>query len=151
MQSRGLARLRLEQRASARLCSSRFPLLATIQARLAPMAQGWPPWHKAGPIAAPLLHLAASRHSAPLWQSYALYEVLSKMSGTCLPGECASLQSITSFTAYVGCMRNVTSQDLTVSAMTKCRQPICSALYGIGNADISGIGVSPPTNLDGPL
>lgn len=67
------------------------------------------------------------------------------MSDTCAPGACASLQPITSFASYVDCMRNVTSQDLTVSAMTQCRQAICSVLYGTGNADISGIGVSPTT------
>jgi hypothetical protein len=31
--------------------------------------------------------------------------------------------------------------------MAPCRKQICSCLYGIGNADISGIGVSQSTDF----
>ncbi|KAK5093433.1 hypothetical protein LTR70_004794 [Exophiala xenobiotica] len=54
---------------------------------------------------------------------------------------CEALATIKSFENYVASLRNVTSDDISATAMKPCRQGICSALYGTGNADVSGIGV----------
>jgi hypothetical protein len=54
---------------------------------------------------------------------------------------CSELASRSSFAAYVALMKNVTAPDLTVADMAPCRQQICSVLYGVGNPDISGVGV----------
>jgi len=56
--------------------------------------------------------------------------------------DCKVLESIKSFQNYVTTLRAVTLDDISAKAMKPCRIEICSALYGTGNADVSGIGVS---------
>jgi hypothetical protein len=115
-----------------------------------PALQGWEVCeraHEAGPCKASPIIPSSPTILRPSDLSSTLCKEMSKMSAACAPHECASLQSITSFATYVGCMRKVTSQNLTVSAMAPCREQICSSLYGIGNADISGIGVSKSTGF----
>jgi hypothetical protein len=58
-----------------------------------------------------------------------------------MSGNCSELNYESSFAAYVALMRNVTSQNLSLDSMVRCRPQICSVLYGVGNPDISGVGV----------
>jgi hypothetical protein len=53
---------------------------------------------------------------------------------------CTALSSRTDFPDYVSLLYNVSSHNLRTLA--PCRPEMCSALWGIGNPDISGIGVS---------
>lgn len=57
-------------------------------------------------------------------------------------GECSELASRSSSPKYVALMKGVTSPDLTVAAVTPYRPQICSVLYGVGDEDFSGIGIS---------
>ena len=59
-----------------------------------------------------------------------------------MAGNCSALDSYESFADYVRLMRHITSDKLTISSMMRCRTDICSTLYGAGNTDVSGIGVS---------
>ena len=67
-----------------------------------------------------------------------LLALISRIIGTM---ECKVLETIKDFADYVALLRNVTSDDISATAMEACRQEICSALYGNGNADVSGVGV----------
>lgn len=55
---------------------------------------------------------------------------------------CAALSERTSFSSYIHLLREIAGDDWTVSALRPCQLEICSALWGTGNPDISGIGVS---------
>lgn len=58
------------------------------------------------------------------------------------------LTTITSFEDYIEKLRNGTNNTLTIGALRPCRQEICSTIYGAGNADVTGIGVSMRTLKD---
>lgn len=53
---------------------------------------------------------------------------------------CSAFTSRTNFEDYIGVLRNVTHGDF--SLVRECRSEICSALWGSGNPDISGIGMA---------
>ncbi|KAL8691746.1 MAG: hypothetical protein Q9218_003095 [Villophora microphyllina] len=54
--------------------------------------------------------------------------------------QCSSLRSRTDFTSYIAAIRASTGDNL--SRVTDCKVEICCALWGSGNPDVSGIGVS---------
>jgi hypothetical protein len=56
---------------------------------------------------------------------------------------CTALSSRTDFPDYVSLLLNISSHNL--STLAPCKPEMCSALWGIGNPDISGIGVSVET------
>lgn len=57
--------------------------------------------------------------------------------------DCTRLQrEQVSFEEYIGLIRDVTGQKISNITMAPCLQEICSTLYGTGNSDVSGIGVS---------
>ena len=53
---------------------------------------------------------------------------------------CSDLVSRTSFHNYIATIRNVTGNSFAL--VDQCKAEICNALWGSGNPDISGIGVS---------
>ncbi|KAL9600982.1 MAG: hypothetical protein Q9219_002804 [cf. Caloplaca sp. 3 TL-2023] len=53
---------------------------------------------------------------------------------------CSNLASRTDFSSYIAAVRATTGDDL--SLISSCKAEICDALWGSGNPDISGIGVS---------
>ncbi|KAF2872294.1 hypothetical protein BDV95DRAFT_605923 [Massariosphaeria phaeospora] len=53
---------------------------------------------------------------------------------------CGSLTSRTNFPEYIELVKNVTKGDF--SLVHRCRKEVCGALWGSGNADISGIGMA---------
>lgn len=55
--------------------------------------------------------------------------------------DCRPLEDIVSFDSYISTLRNVTAQQLSADSMQSCRQEVCTALYGTGSSDVSGIGV----------
>jgi hypothetical protein len=57
---------------------------------------------------------------------------------------CSLLATRTSFTAYVQALNTTT--DFNTTLLEACQSDICNALWGDGNADISGIGVSVVSN-----
>jgi hypothetical protein len=58
---------------------------------------------------------------------------------------CALLADQGNFADYVSLLERETRFNAT--ALKACRVEICNAIYGIGNPDISGIGVRPPMPL----
>jgi hypothetical protein len=52
---------------------------------------------------------------------------------------CSLLATRTSFTTYVQALNTTTNFNTTL--LEACQSDICNALWGDGNADISGIGV----------
>lgn len=56
---------------------------------------------------------------------------------------CSALTSRSSFASYVQAINSTTQFNETL--LTACQSNICNALWGDGNADISGIGVSVST------
>jgi hypothetical protein len=55
-------------------------------------------------------------------------------------GNCSLLVWRTNFATYVQELNNITNFSLPL--LEACQSDICNALWGDGNADISGIGVS---------
>lgn len=55
--------------------------------------------------------------------------------------DCALLESLAGFEDYMRQLRAQT--NFSESLMLKCQAQICVALFGVGNPDISGIGVGP--------
>lgn len=53
---------------------------------------------------------------------------------------CSILSNRKSFGAYVGQLNDTTGFNVTLLQL--CQSDICNALWGDGNADVSGIGVS---------
>lgn len=53
---------------------------------------------------------------------------------------CSNLTSRADFESYVKEIQQITNFDFT--SLNSCKIPICDALWGSGNADIAGIGVS---------
>lgn len=53
---------------------------------------------------------------------------------------CSSLVSRTSFASYIQVLNATTDFNLTL--LEACKGDICNALWGDGNSDIAGIGVS---------
>jgi hypothetical protein len=53
---------------------------------------------------------------------------------------CSSLVSRTSFASYIQLLNATTGFNLTL--LEACKGDICNALWGDGNSDIAGIGVS---------
>jgi hypothetical protein len=53
---------------------------------------------------------------------------------------CSSLASRSSFTDYIQEINATTG--FNISLLSACKNDVCNALWGDGNADISGIGVS---------
>jgi hypothetical protein len=53
---------------------------------------------------------------------------------------CNGLSSRTGFSEYIALLRNVTNDDF--SLIKNCRVEICGALWGLGNPDVSGIGMA---------
>lgn len=53
---------------------------------------------------------------------------------------CSNFATRDNFDAYVTSLLNATKNDLAL--LYPCKSQICTALWGQGNSDISGIGVS---------
>lgn len=53
---------------------------------------------------------------------------------------CSALVSRKSFPDYVAAIRKATANDFAL--VDQCRPEVCNALWGSGNPDISGVGVS---------
>lgn len=53
---------------------------------------------------------------------------------------CSTLTSVRGFQDYIQIVRNETSFNQTL--LRFCQDEICGALWGVGNPDVSGIGVS---------
>ena len=65
--------------------------------------------------------------------------------------DCSDLvfsQVVTSqeYDGYIDLIRERTAFNETI--LSECHAAICGALWGYGNTDLAGIGVSPPPNLD---
>lgn len=56
---------------------------------------------------------------------------------------CTGLDVRTDFAAYITKLENATGHNLSLVA--QCEDQVCTAIWGTGNADISGIGVSHET------
>jgi hypothetical protein len=54
--------------------------------------------------------------------------------------DCIALSVRTDFTAYIDLLRNLTNSDFSLAK--DCRKDVCGALWGSGNPDISGVGMS---------
>jgi len=54
--------------------------------------------------------------------------------------DCSTFLVRHDFDTYITLLLNATDNDL--SRLVKCRSEVCTALWGQGNSDISGIGVS---------
>jgi hypothetical protein len=54
---------------------------------------------------------------------------------------CTALASRSSFPTYIQALRNESGDNFTLLGV--CKLEVCNALWGTGNADISGIGVRP--------
>ncbi len=54
--------------------------------------------------------------------------------------KCSNLASRSSFPKYITAIRNATGNNFTL--VDQCQAEVCNALWGSGNPDISGIGVS---------
>ena len=65
------------------------------------------------------------------------------MNNTTLTGfaNCSLLVTRTSFAEYVQELNTTTAFDINL--LESCKSDICNALWGDGNADISGIGARP--------
>lgn len=53
---------------------------------------------------------------------------------------CATLSLRSEFSAYIELLRNATDNDF--SLVDSCRMNVCGALWGLGNPDISGVGMA---------
>ena len=53
---------------------------------------------------------------------------------------CSDLTSRTNFPDYITAIRNATGNNFAL--VDQCKAEVCNALWGSGNPDISGIGVS---------
>jgi hypothetical protein len=58
---------------------------------------------------------------------------------------CAPLRSRSGFEDYIDAINATTNFNLT--GLEGCRREICTALYGAGNPDIAGPGVSQPCHI----
>lgn len=58
--------------------------------------------------------------------------------------DCSGLVTRISILQYLTALRSVTGEDL--SNITHCKATVCNALWGSGNPDISGTGVSIQTH-----
>lgn len=56
------------------------------------------------------------------------------------PSECAELSFRTDFAGYIALLRDFTDGDFSLVA--NCTEQVCGALWGSGNPDISGIGMT---------
>lgn len=54
---------------------------------------------------------------------------------------CQKFETLTNFEDYIDSLRD-TYQNITADAMEGCKKEICTTVYGTGNSDVSGIGVS---------
>lgn len=54
--------------------------------------------------------------------------------------DCSTLTQRESFPGYIAKVRNATNGNFTL--VEQCKTEVCNALWGSGNPDISGIGVS---------
>lgn len=52
---------------------------------------------------------------------------------------CSDFQNLYDFSDYISQLRNETQFNTTI--LEQCQAEICTTLYGIGNPDVSGIGV----------
>jgi hypothetical protein len=68
--------------------------------------------------------------------------VSSKMASNLPCADCSIFVSINGFAEYIQLIRDTTGFNVTL--LTSCRNDICGALWGFGNSDVSGIGVSKP-------
>lgn len=59
--------------------------------------------------------------------------------------DCSNLTSLSDFADYIDTLRSET--EFKTAQLQDCRPEICQAVYGTGNPDISGIGVSIITTL----
>ncbi len=55
---------------------------------------------------------------------------------------CTAIATRSSFPNYIQTLQNETGGNLTL--LDACQSELCNALWGTGNADISGIGVRSP-------
>lgn len=53
---------------------------------------------------------------------------------------CRGLATLTDFTTYIASVNDITAFQPVL--LEVCKNEICAALWGVGNSDISGIGVS---------
>lgn len=63
-----------------------------------------------------------------------------KMASECSPIDCSALVPISGFQEYITHVRDETGFNTTL--LRFCQMEICGALWGVGNPDVSGIGVS---------
>ena len=61
------------------------------------------------------------------------------MAGNLTSVNCTALASRSSFPVYIQALRNESGNNFTLLGV--CKPEVCNALWGTGNADISGIGV----------
>lgn len=59
---------------------------------------------------------------------------------------CSELATRTSFSSYIATVKNATANNFAL--VEQCRPEVCNALWGSGNPDISGVGVSSPLSHD---
>jgi hypothetical protein len=57
---------------------------------------------------------------------------------------CTALVSRSSFPTYIQTLQDETGSNFTL--LEVCKSEVCNALWGTGNADISGIGVCFPSS-----
>jgi hypothetical protein len=65
--------------------------------------------------------------------------LLAHMSGNNSTSNCSALAEMGGFEKYMEQIRNMT--DFNIQRLGDCQKEICSALFGVGNPDVSGIGV----------
>jgi hypothetical protein len=63
--------------------------------------------------------------------------------------DCSSLATRTQFNTYARLLLNATNG--TLESLYPCRNDVCSALWGEGNSDISGVGVGELCHLTSPI
>lgn len=54
--------------------------------------------------------------------------------------DCSALTDLDAFPKYIATLRNETAFNLAL--LTDCKKDICDAVFGVGNPDVSGVGVS---------
>lgn len=65
--------------------------------------------------------------------------LLADMSGNNSTLNCSALAEMGGFEEYMKLIHNIT--DFNIQKLGICQREICSALFGVGNPDVSGIGV----------
>lgn len=61
------------------------------------------------------------------------------MAGNITNVNCTALATRSSFPVYIQALRDQSTNNFTL--LSVCKPEVCNALWGTGNADISGIGV----------